>query len=90
MKKNKIITNRGLVRGIILIIIALLLLAYFGFNLRSIVSSPTFVDNWDFLKTLCLNIWNNYLKAPSGFIWDKVFIPYVWEPVVNNISNSRS
>ena len=83
---KKLMANRGLVKMIILIIAILLLLAYLGFNLRSIVNSPTFVDNWEFLKTLCVKIWDNYLRVPVIFAWDKVFIPYVWNPIVSNLT----
>jgi ABC-type phosphate/phosphonate transport system permease subunit len=82
-------TNRGLVKMVILIVIALILLAYLGLNLREITSSPTFIDNWEFIKNLCSNVWNNYLKVPFTFIWSKVFIPFVWEPIVQNISNRQ-
>ena len=56
-------TNRqgGLIKAILIIIVVLLILAYFGLNLRSIVSSPTFQDNWNFLWNGIVNIWNMYL-----------------------------
>jgi hypothetical protein len=89
MKKIDVHQNRGLMKMIVLIVIALILLAYFGLNLREITSSQIFTDNWEFLKNLCLNIWSNYLKIPFTFIWSKVFIPFVWNPIVDNIFNRQ-
>jgi hypothetical protein len=70
-------SNRGLVKMIIIIFIALLLLAYFGLNLRSIVGSQTFQDNWNFLSNLAVNIWNNYLKGFVAFIWNSIIVPII-------------
>lgn len=81
--------NRGLIKMLVLIFAGLLLLAYLGLNLRSIVGSDTFVENWKFVKESVGLIWNNYLKVPFIFIWSKVFIPFVWEPIVDNISNRQ-
>lgn len=61
MKKIK--ENRGLVKAILVIVIALVILGYFGYNLRDIVNSPSVRDNvtyvwelltkaWDFVKNL--------------------------------------
>jgi len=85
MQKNKFPKNGGLIKMVILIIIILILLAYFGFNLRTIVSSQTFVDNWSFLKSIILGIWS-YISGPISYIWNTWFIPYVWEPIMNNAS----
>src|SRR6185369_1737449 len=74
-------TNRGLIRNVILVLIALLILSYFGFNLRSIVNSPTFQDNWHFVTDLAIKVWNDYLKAPATLVWD-LFIRLVWTPAM--------
>ncbi len=66
-------TNRGLVRTIVVILVALLLLSYFGFNLRSIVGSEMFQENWTFVKELCLNIWENQMKPGLFFLYEAIF-----------------
>jgi hypothetical protein len=81
-------TNRGLIKMIIFILIALLLLAYFGFNLRSIVGSPTFHDNWNFLKGLIVDLWNNILKAPLTYLWN-IFVPLIWNPALHNLEQMK-
>lgn len=70
----------GLIKAVVIIAIALLILAYFGLNLRSIVNSPTFQDNWSFLWTGIAHAWDAYLKAPATIAWN-FFVTYVWDPV---------
>ena len=82
-------SNRGLIKMIVLIIVLLLIMGYLGFNLRAIVSSETFQDNWSFIRDLSVNVWNNYLSRPLGYLWNEIFIPYVWEPIINNISKGE-
>ena len=67
--------NRGLFKMIIVILIALLLLAYFGLNLRTIVGSQTFQDNWNFIMNGISTVWNSFLKAPATFIWNSILWP---------------
>ncbi|MFA6458943.1 MAG: hypothetical protein WCV79_00915 [Candidatus Paceibacterota bacterium] len=76
-KKNN--GERGLVKMIVLIVIALIILGYFGFNLREIVSSPTVHDNLIYFKEVVINVWNSYLKTPVMFLVD-AFIKFVWDP----------
>ena len=71
---------------IVIILVALILLAYFGLNLKSIVSGEIFQDNWNFLKSLTLDIWSKYLKGPVMYVWETIFIPYVWNPIIDNIT----
>ena len=75
---------------ILLILVVLLLLAYFGFNLRSIVNSPTFQDNWSFIENGAVNFWNNYLKKPADYIWNTIFVPLIWRPAVSNLEQMKA
>lgn len=77
--------QRGLIKQIILVVAGLILLAYLGLNLREITSSQTFTDNWHFIVETLSSLWNNYLKAPLSYIFFKVFIPYIWTPVIGLI-----
>ncbi len=46
--------KRGLVKMVLLIVVGLVVLGYFGYNLRDIVNSPSVNENlayaWDMLK----------------------------------------
>lgn len=68
--------KKGLIKTIIVIVIALIVLGYFGFNVADIINGPTVQANlhaaWDFVS----NIWTNYLAAPvtyiAGILWNLV------------------
>ncbi len=68
-------TNRGLIKMILIIIVVLLVLAYFGLNIRSIVASPTFQDNWAYIQSAALFVWNNFLKVPFTYLWNLIIVP---------------
>lgn len=77
-------SDRGIVRTIIIIVVALLVLSYFGYNLRSIWNSPNTQDNFSFVIDGIKNIWNNYLKTPATYIWN-IFINLIWNPAIENL-----
>jgi len=66
-------SKKGLIKTIIVIVIALIVLGYFGFNIRDIISGPTVQANlntaWDFVSM----IWTQYLSGPviyvAGVLW---------------------
>ena len=80
----------GLVKIIILIVIALLVLSYFGFNLRTLVSAPNTQDNFSLVGNFVSNIWNNYLKGPAVYLWSDIFIPLIWNPFIDNLTKMKN
>ncbi len=89
MIAKKIQTNRGLVKMLVLILVLLVIFAYLGLNIRSIIASETFRDNWSFLRDLSVNIWSDYLKGPLGYLWSSILVPYVWEPIIDNLRSEN-
>lgn len=55
---KKINGNRGLVKALLLIIVALVVLGYLGYNLRDIVDSPAVQDNLAYVWGLVVKMWN--------------------------------
>jgi hypothetical protein len=82
-------SNKGLIRTIVLVVIALLILSYFGFNLRNLADSPTTQDNFHYALNFVVDIWNNYLKAPVMYVWD-IFVTYVWNPAFNLLQKNAA
>lgn len=64
--------NAGLLRTILLVIIALIILGYFGLNVREIVSSPAVQANLAYFKEIVFWIWENLLKGIVMFLWNEV------------------
>jgi hypothetical protein len=73
--------KKGFIKTIILIVIALIVLGYFGFNIESIIKSEKVQANLNYVWGLITNIWNLYLAAPVIFVWDKFFVGVVWKTI---------
>lgn len=61
--------KKGLIKTIIVIVIALIVLGYFGFNVTDIINSPTVQSNLNSAWGLVMNIWTNYLAAPVTYVF---------------------
>ena len=85
--KNSV--KRGFVKTVIIIVIALIVLGYFGYNLEDIVKSPTVQKNLRYVWDFVVSIWNNYLIGPVKFIWDKIIVGVIWESIQRLIANSH-
>jgi hypothetical protein len=85
---KKIGTDRGLIKMIVLIVIALLILSYLGFNLRNLVNSPTTQDNFSYVISFLGGLWNNFLKAPVLYLWNTILLPYVWNPIFHHLQTN--
>lgn len=70
--------NKGLIKTVILVVIALIVLGYFGFNVGDIINSPTVQANLQFTWNFVLNIWNNYLSVPFNYVWNTFVIGVLW------------
>jgi hypothetical protein len=73
--KYKSNTNRGFIKLIILIVVILLIISYFGINLKGVVDSSTFQSNWGYVKEFIVYIWNHFLSGIFIFIWDTILVP---------------
>jgi len=62
----------GFIKLIILIIIVIFILSYFGINLRSIVDSETFQNNLNYAWESVKYVWHTYLADPARYLWDKI------------------
>ncbi len=62
----------GLIKLVLLIVITLVVLGFFGYNLREIVDSPTVKDNLAYVWGFIVKLWNMFLATPFHWIWDKI------------------
>lgn len=85
--KNKAAGEGGLIKTILLIVIAILVVSYFGINIRALVTSPTTQDNVSYVTTSAVSLWNNYLKGPVTYLWNEVFLSLIWNTAMNNLRN---
>ncbi len=74
---SKLDTNRGIIKTIFIIIIGVVILSYFGFNIREIVENPTTQNNLSYVLNAAVNIWKNYLEVSIMYIWQNIFIDLI-------------
>ena len=90
MALKRINTNGGLIKWIILIIVAILILSYFGISIRGIVNSPTGQDNISYSTNIVVSTWDNYLKGPATYLWNQIFINLIWDPSIQSLENMKN
>jgi len=88
----KIIRNnkRGFIKWIVIFIIFVIIISYFGIDLRAIVESPQTQGNLGYVWILTENVWNNYLKNPVLYFWNNIFINLIWKSFTNNLNRIKT
>ena len=76
---NNIPKNQGLIKLIVIVIIGILVLSYFGINIQSIAESPTSQSNFSYVYGIISGIWNGYLRGPVLYLWNDVFVGILWD-----------
>jgi amino acid transporter len=76
--KNK---QGGLIKMIIIIIIAILILSWFGVDIKKFFESEQVKNNLGYVWNYVSGIWHDYLAAPAQKVWD-VWIQYIWDPLI--------
>ena len=79
--------QKGFIKTIIVIVIALLIISYFGLNLRDLADAPTTQDNFHYVLQLVSDLWTNYLEKPVTYLWKEVFIDLIWNPAIEALKN---
>ena len=76
--------NQGLIKLLILILIALIVLGYYGISVRQAVENPTSQDNISYVATGVEGFWDRYLQGPASYLWG-IFVNDVWNPAISNL-----
>lgn len=66
----KINSQKGFIKMIIIIVIAFLILSYYGFDIEKTIKSPLTQKNLSYIQQIALYLWQNVLKAPIMYIWN--------------------
>lgn len=89
MCKMNLRKNQGLIGIIILIVIGIFALSYFGISLRQISESDTGKENIGFVKEIFTNVWDSYLKDPAEYIWNTIWLEFAWHPFVDTLQSLK-
>ncbi len=87
--KKRNASRGGLLRTVIFIIIVLLILSYFGLNVRAIVNSPAGQENFTYVQEVMINLWDGYLKKPVLYLWNDIFLKLIWNPAIENLTKIK-
>jgi amino acid transporter len=80
--KNK---QGGLIKLIIIIVIAIAILSYYGFDIKNFFTSPQAQKNFSYVWDFITETWTNYLAEPASKVWG-ICVEYIWTPLINMIS----
>ena len=78
--------KKGFIKTIIIIVVALIVLGYFGFDVENIMKSEKVQKNLNYVWDIISKVWNLYLAAPVMFVWDKFFVGVVWKTIVTTLN----
>ncbi|HEY4479377.1 MAG TPA: hypothetical protein VI981_03425 [Candidatus Paceibacterota bacterium] len=70
--------QRGLVKLVIVIVIGLIVLGYFGLDLKEILQKPVVHNNLVYVWNFIVIVWNRFIEAPATWIWREIFIEIIW------------
>ena len=77
--------NQGFIKWIIIIVIALIILGYYGFDVRKAIDAPATQSNLTYVQQIVANVWNHYLKVPVTYIWNELFLKFIWNPIAAHL-----
>lgn len=69
--------SEGFIKAIIIIVIALVVLGFFGYNLENIVNSPDVKGNLAYFWGLLVKLWH-LLLTPLSWVWENIVVKLVW------------
>lgn len=78
-----------MLRLIILIIITIAVLSYFGFNLREFFESGIVRGNYGYVWNWMIHMWDTYLERPAKYLWNDVFIDLIWDSFIENLKRFK-
>jgi hypothetical protein len=75
--KNK---QGGLIKMIIIIVIAIIVLSWYGVDIKEFLTSPQVQKNFGYISDFIKDVWADYLSEPAQKIWG-IWIEHVWKPL---------
>lgn len=82
--------KKGIIGTIVVIIVAIIILSYLGFDLKKIIASDMVQKNFAYLMDMLRSLWSNYLSRPFTFVWDEVCKPLfdlLWKAFKSGVQN---
>lgn len=77
--------NKGFIRAVLIIILALVVLSYFGFDGEEVIKSERVQDALNATGRFLSIVWHDFIVRPVLWIWNEVFIDIAWEKIIEPI-----
>ncbi|MDP2593205.1 MAG: hypothetical protein Q8P52_00950 [bacterium] len=74
--------QRGFIKTVIIVIVAIAALAYFGFDISDFLHSEKFRHAIAVTYNTLKLIWNDFIVRPALWVWYKIIVGFVWEDVI--------
>jgi len=74
-----------MIKYIILGIILLLVVSYFGFSVQEVVEAPLTQNNFSYVWNGITYVWNQWLAAPILYFWHNIFVGLLWNSFIHNL-----
>ena len=79
--KNK---QAGLIKMIIIIVIAIAILSWYGVDIKEFFTSPQAQKNFGYVWNIIKDVWTNYLAGPAQKAWE-FWLTYAWGPFTEKL-----
>ncbi|HEY4500364.1 MAG TPA: hypothetical protein VJH25_01075 [Candidatus Paceibacterota bacterium] len=74
-----------MIKWIIIALIAIIVLSFFGYDLKVIIDSPLTQKNLNYTKSGVEYVWDGYLKGPLTYLYKNIFIGILWNAFIHNL-----
>jgi hypothetical protein len=74
--------NKGFIGLVVVIVIGLIILGLYGFNLEKILKSDMVSKNLSYAWDLVSMLWQKLIVAPISFVWNKIVIGLIWNNIL--------
>jgi hypothetical protein len=73
-----------MIKYIILAVLGIIILSFFGYDLKNIVEAPTTQHNLSYAWSGVQKVWN-FVKGPIIYIYKNIFIGILWKAFIHNL-----
>lgn len=70
--KSTVRQNEGFITPVLLIVAGLLVLGFYGLDLKGYIDSPVVSEKLAHIQEIGMNIWNIFFVTPALWLWEKV------------------
>lgn len=73
-----------MIKYVILALIAIIVLSFFGYDLKAIIEAPVTQSNLHYAAGGVSTAWD-YVKGPILYLYNNVFIGILWQAFIHNL-----